>query len=68
MVDSLVHEKNGKLNEMTCHHKLEQYLNAYIAAAGIAQRMAGHSNGKNMGLYDRRNGDISVGRVERIGI
>jgi integrase len=28
-------EKNGKVNEMPCHHKLEAYLDAYIAAAGI---------------------------------
>ncbi len=28
-------EKNGKVNEMGCHHKLEQYLDEYIAAAGI---------------------------------
>jgi site-specific recombinase XerD len=129
-------EKNGKLNEMPCHHKLESYLDAYIDAAGIeddrkgplfrtaigktkklgegrmsridawymvrrraadasletaigchtfratgitdyltnggrievAQRMAGHSNAKTTGLYDRRNDDISVGEVERIGI
>lgn len=129
-------EKNGKLNEMPCHHKLEEYLDAYIEAAGlrvdrkgplfrsavgktghlsdrpmlrgdvwrmvrrrasgagietaigchtfratgitdyltnggrieVAQRMAGHSNAKTTGLYDRRNDDISVGEVERIGI
>jgi integrase/recombinase XerD len=129
-------EKNGKVNEMPCHHKLETYLDAYIKEAGIgddrkgplfraaigktkklgpgsmsrtdvwymvrrrasdasietsigchtfratgitdyltnggrievAQRMAGHSNAKTTGLYDRRNDDISVGEVERIGI
>ncbi len=129
-------EKNGKLNEMPCHHKLETYLDAYIEAAGIegdrkgplfravigktkklgpgaisrtdvwymvrrraadarietsigchtfratgitdyltnggrievAQRMAGHSNAKTTGLYDRRNDDVSQGEVERIGI
>jgi integrase/recombinase XerD len=131
-----LHEKNGKVNEMPCHHKLEEYLDAYIKAAGVAddrkgplfraaigktkklstggmsrtdvwymvrrraanagietaigchtfratgitdyltnggrievaQRMAGHSNAKTTGLYDRRNDDISVGEVERIGI
>ena len=131
-----LHEKNGKVNEMPCHHKLEAYLDAYIKAAGIegdrkgplfrsaigktkklsggpmsrtdvwhmvrrrasdagietpigchtfratgitdyltnggrievAQRMAGHSNAKTTGLYDRRNDDVSVGEVERIGI
>jgi hypothetical protein len=30
--------------------------------------MAGHSNAKMTGLYGRRNDDISVGEVERIGI
>ena len=131
-----LHEKNGKVNEMPCHHKLENYLDEYIKTAGIgedrkgplfrsaigktgqltarpmlrsdiwsmvrrraadagiqtaigchtfratgitdyltnggrievAQRMAGHSNAKTTGLYDRRNDDISVGEVERIGI
>jgi site-specific recombinase XerD len=131
-----LHEKNGKLNEMPCHHKLEEYLDAYIKAACIAgdlkgplfraaigktkklgaralsrtdvwymvrrraagagietavgchtfratgitdyltnggrievaQRMAGHSNAKTTGLYDRRNDEVSVGEVERIGI
>ncbi len=29
--------------------------------------MAGHSNAKSTGPYDRRNDDISVGEVERIG-
>jgi site-specific recombinase XerD len=132
-----LHEKNGKLNETPCHHKLEEYLYAYITAAArvrgdrkgplfrsvigktaklsgrpilrgdvwrmvrrraadagietaigchtfratgiadhltnggrveVAQRMAGHSNAKTTGLYDRRNDDISVGEVEKIGI
>ena len=31
-----LHEKNGKLNEMPCNHKLEEFLDAYINAAGIA--------------------------------
>jgi len=129
-------EKNGKVNEMPCHHKLEFYLDEYIKTAGIegdrkgplfrtalgktgqlsnrpmgrtdiwymvqrraadlgletaigchtfratgitdyltnggkleiAQRMAGHSNAKTTGLYDRRNDDISVSEVERVGI
>jgi integrase/recombinase XerD len=129
-------EKNGKVNQMPCHHKLEAYLDAYIDTAGIrddrkgplfrsaigrtgqlasrplsrtdvwymirrravdanletaigchtfratgitdyltnggklevAQRMAGHSNAKTTGLYDRRNDDISVSEAERVGI
>ena len=31
-----LHEKGGKFHEMPAHHKLEDYLNAYIAAAGGA--------------------------------
>jgi site-specific recombinase XerD len=131
-----LHEKNGKVNEMPCHHKLEVYLDEYLEAAGIAgerkgelfrtaigktgklapkalsrtdvwymvrrraasagietaigchtfratgitdylrnggrievaQRMAGHANAKTTGLYDRRNDDVSLDEVERIGI
>ncbi|MGH9450892.1 MAG: tyrosine-type recombinase/integrase [Terriglobia bacterium] len=29
-------KKNGKVNEMGCHHKLEQFLDEYITGAGIA--------------------------------
>ena len=29
-------EKNGKVNEMPCHHELERDLYAYLEAAGIA--------------------------------
>jgi integrase/recombinase XerD len=36
LVQLRLHEKNGKLNEMPCHHKLEGYLDAYLGAAGIA--------------------------------
>jgi integrase/recombinase XerD len=32
-----LNEKGGKVNEMGCHHKLEQFLDEYIAAAGIAE-------------------------------
>lgn len=31
-----LHEKGGKEHEAPCHHKLEGYLDEYIAAAGIA--------------------------------
>jgi integrase/recombinase XerD len=36
-----LHEKNGKVNEMPCHHKLEEYLDAYIRVAGIADDRKG---------------------------
>src|SRR5229473_1520865 len=36
-----LNEKNGKVHEMPCHHKLEAYLDAYIAKAGIARDAKG---------------------------
>jgi hypothetical protein len=41
---------------------------AKTALAAAPERMAGHSNAKTTGLYDRRNDDITVGEMERIGI
>jgi len=34
----------------------------------IAQYMAGHTNTKTTGLYDRRSDDISIREIERLGI
>ena len=31
-----LHEKGGKVNEMPAHHRLEEFLDAYIDRAGIA--------------------------------
>jgi site-specific recombinase XerD len=36
-----LHEKGGKEHEMPCHHKLEDYLHAYIEQAGIAGDLKG---------------------------
>jgi site-specific recombinase XerD len=30
-----LHEKGGKVNEMPCHHNLEQYLDEWLAASGL---------------------------------
>ena len=30
-----LHEKGGKVNELPCHHNLEQYLDAWLAASGL---------------------------------
>jgi hypothetical protein len=30
-----LHEKGGKRHEVPCHHNLDQYLDAWIAAVGI---------------------------------
>jgi RHS repeat-associated protein len=54
-----------------CHSFRATGITDYLTNGGrieVAQRMAGHSNAKTTGLYDRRNDDISVGEVERIGI
>lgn len=31
-----LHEKGGKLHQVRCHHLLEEYMDAYLLAAGIA--------------------------------
>ena len=36
-----LHEKGGKRHEIPCNHNLEAYLDAYLAAAGIAHDMKG---------------------------
>jgi len=36
-----LHEKNGKQHEMPAHHTLEEYLDAYLHAAGIADDRKG---------------------------
>jgi integrase/recombinase XerD len=54
-----------------CHTFRATGITDYLTNGGrieVAQRMAGHSNAKTTGLYDRRNYDISVGEVERIRI
>jgi len=54
-----------------CHTFQATGITDYLTNGGrieVAQRMAGHSNAKTTGLYDRRNDDISVSEVERIGI
>ena len=46
-------------------------ITGYLTNGGrieVRQRMAGHSDAKTTGSYDRRNDDLSVGEVERIGI
>jgi site-specific recombinase XerD len=36
-----LHEKGGKLHDMPAHHCLEEYIDAYVAAAGIAEDKKG---------------------------
>jgi len=61
----------GIATAIGCHTFRATGITDYLTNGGrieVAQRMAGHSNAKTTGLYDRRNDDISVGEVERIGI
>jgi site-specific recombinase XerD len=54
-----------------CHIFRASGITDYLTNGGkleVAQRMAGHSNAKTTGLYDRRSDDISLSEVERIGI
>jgi integrase len=54
-----------------CHGFRVTGITDYLTNGGrieVAQTMAGHSNAKTTGLYDRRNDDVNVGEVERIGI
>lgn len=50
-----LHEKGGKRHEMPCHHNLEEYLHAYIDAAGIA----GDTKGPLFRTIDRKTKALS---------
>lgn len=54
-----------------CHTFRATGITDYLKNDGrleIAQRMAGHSNAKTTGLYDRRGDEISLDEVEKIRI
>jgi integrase/recombinase XerD len=36
-----LHEKGGKFHELPAHHNAEEYVDAYVAAAGIADQLTG---------------------------
>ncbi len=51
-----LHEKGGKEHEAPCHHKLEIYMDEYIAAAGIADNPDGplwRTTGRKTGAAHR---------------
>jgi site-specific recombinase XerD len=51
-----LHEKGGKRHEVPCHPTLEEYLNAWIAAAGISRHKKGplfRTVSRGGGLSDR---------------
>ncbi len=44
-----LNEKNGKVHEMPCHHKLEAYLDAYIAKAASPAMPRGRCSASRSG-------------------
>jgi hypothetical protein len=56
-------EKNGKVNEMPCHHKLEAYLDAYIQAAGISADRKGPLFRAALGRTGKLS-DRAIGRTD----
>ena len=61
----------GIQTEIGCHTFRATGITAYLRNGGkleIAQQMAAHESARTTGLYDRRNDEISLDEVERIGI
>jgi integrase/recombinase XerD len=61
----------GIKTEIGCHTFRATGITAYLKNGGkleIAQQMAAHESARTTGLYDRRNDEISLDEVERIGI
>jgi site-specific recombinase XerD len=51
-----LHEKGGKEHEVPCHHTLEQYLDEYIQATGIA----GDADGRLFRTTGRKTGEAGA--------
>jgi len=62
-----LHEKGGNLHHMPVHHTLEPYLDAYVAAAGIAGDAEGPlfrtAPGNGLTLSGNRMGSADVWRM-----
>lgn len=61
----------GILTPIGCHSFRATGITDYLTNGGrieVAQRMAGHANAKTTGLYDRRNDDVDLSEVAKIGI
>ncbi len=57
--------------EIGCHTFRATGITAYLKNGGrleVAQQMAAHESARTTGLYDRRNDEVSLDEVERIGI
>ena len=55
-----LHEKGGKEHAVPCHHKIEAFLDDYLAAAGIA----GQRHGPLFRTLDR-HGRLTIARLDR---
>jgi site-specific recombinase XerD len=63
-----LHEKGGKEHEAPCHHKLEVFLDEYIAAAGIAEDKDGplfRTTGRSTGELHRLTQPDAYRMIER---
>lgn len=63
-----LHEKGGKEHEAPCHHKLETYLDEYIAAAGITGDKEGalfRTTGRSTGVPHRMTQPDAYRMIER---
>jgi site-specific recombinase XerD len=70
-----LHEKGGKEHEVPCHHNLEQYLDEYIAAAGIAAdpegplfRTTGRKTGEQHPMWQQDAYRMIQRRAAAVGI
>ena len=63
-----LHEKGGKEHEAPCHHKLEAFLDEYIAAAGIADDKDGplfRTTGRSTGTPHRMTQPDAYRMIQR---
>jgi len=61
----------GIKTEIGCHTFRATGITAYLKNGGkleVAQQMAAHESARTTGLYDRRDDDVSLDEIERIGI
>ena len=61
----------GIKTDIGCHTFRATGITAYLKNGGrleVAQQMAAHESSRTTGLYDRRNDEVSLDEVERIGI
>ena len=61
----------GIKTEIGCHTFRATGITAYLKNGGrleVAQQMAAHESSRTTGLYDRRDDEVSLDEVERIGI